>query len=184
MSVESGWTRKHVGPVAERAGRNAVCTGPGWEGVMIRCLTITFLAGLALSVGGCAGMARTPRASTLESQPDQATQPFLERDGFAVLYFRAVQNEYDSISVIGEVKNVGPAARAVELQAALRDANGRLVAVGHFCPAAHRNIAPGDVWPFSYSFGRQQGIVHAELRIVGAFRTMDALDFVSTDYTQ
>jgi hypothetical protein len=69
----------------------------------------------------------------------------------------------------------------VELQAALRDANDRLVAVGHFCPASYKNIAPGETWPFSYSFGKQEGIVNAELRIVGSFRTMDILDTTSAN---
>ncbi len=91
-----------------------------------------------------------------------------------MLYFRALRDDYGSISVVGEVKNVGLAARGVELQAALRGTNGRLVAVGHFCPASYQNIAPGETWPFSYSFGRQeQGIHHAEMRIVGAFRAVD-----------
>ena len=66
-------------------------------------------------------------------------------------------------------------ARGVELQAALRDTNGRLVAVGHFCPASYKNITPGETWPFSYSFGKQEGIARAELRIVGGFRTLDVM---------
>ncbi len=53
------------------------------------------------------------------------------------------------------------------------------LAVGHFYPASYRNIVPDETWPFTYSFGRQEDAVEAELRIVGAFRTMDLLNFAS-----
>jgi hypothetical protein len=82
-------------------------------------------------------------------------------------------DEYDRVYIVGEVRNTGPAPRGVELQATLRDAGGRILAVGHFYPASHTNIRPGETWPFAYSFGKQQDAVQAELRIVGAFRTMD-----------
>ena len=78
--------------------------------------------------------------------------------------------------VIGEIKNTGFGARAVELQATLRDGNGRILAVGHFYPASYTNIQPNETWPFAYSFGRQDDVAQAELRIVGAFRTMDTVD--------
>ncbi len=143
---------------------------------MVRTFIIVLLAGVSLSTWGCAGSSQARDASSPAGKPAATLRPSLEQHGFAVLYFRAIKNEYGGISVVGEVKNVGLAARGVELQAALRDANGRLVAVGHFCPASSKNIAPGETWPFSYSFGKQQDIVRAEMRIVGAFRTMDVLD--------
>ncbi|MEN6574838.1 MAG: FxLYD domain-containing protein [Phycisphaerales bacterium] len=138
---------------------------------MGRTLVITLLAASSLFTWGCAGSSQANRVSG----PVGKSSPCLQQDGFAVLYFRAFRDNYGSISVVGEVKNVGSAARGVELQAALRDAGGRLIAVGHFCPASYKNIAPGETWPFSYSFGRQQDIDHAEMRIVGAFRTLDVL---------
>jgi hypothetical protein len=51
--------------------------------------------------------------------------------------------------------------------------------VGHFYPASYRNIVPGETWPFTYSFGRQEEAIDAELRIVGAFRTMDIVNVAS-----
>ncbi len=90
-----------------------------------------------------------------------------------MLEFRAIRDDYGMVSVVGEIKNVGPAARGVELQAVLRDGNGRLTAVGHFYPASYKNIVPDETWPFSYSFGNRRDAVLAELRIVGAFRTID-----------
>jgi len=142
---------------------------------MGRTLGITFLAALSLLTYGCAGPQQAGPGGAPGGKAAGSTRPCLQQDGFAVLYFRAMRDNFGSISVVGEVKNVGTAARGVELQASLRDAGGRLVAVGHFCPASYKNIAPGETWPFSYSFGRQDGVHHAEMRIVGAFRTMDVL---------
>jgi hypothetical protein len=139
---------------------------------MLRTLTIALLAGLSISIGGCAG---SPQARKVAG-PQGRAGTSLEHDGFALLYFRAIQDNWGAVSVVGEVKNVGSVARGVELQASLRDANGRVIAVGHFCPASYKNIAPGETWPFSYSFGKQEGIAKAEMRIVGAFRTLDVLD--------
>jgi len=104
----------------------------------------------------------------------------LTQSGFAVLDFRAIRDGYEKVSVIGEIRNIGKAARGVELQATLRDPDGRVLAVGHFYPASDRNIVPGEAWPFGYSFGRQMDAVVAELRIVGAFRTIDVVSMVST----
>jgi len=99
----------------------------------------------------------------------------LQREGFAVLDFRARRDEYDRVYVVGEVKNTGLGAKGVELQASLRDDDGRLLAVGHFYPASFTNIEPTENWPFAYSFGKHEDAVRAELRIVGAFRAMDTL---------
>lgn len=146
-----------------------------------------FLVGLANFTLGCSvapeGAADDPLqscdGSVLETATDRGRVcAQLARCGFAVRDFRAIRDEYARVHVIGEVENVGKAARGVELQAALRDADGRLVSVGHFCPAAGNNIAPGEVWPFSYSFGRQDQGVRAELRIVDAFRSMGGPDTV------
>jgi len=100
----------------------------------------------------------------------------LEREGFAVLDFRARRDEFGRVYVVGEVKNTGLAAQGLELQASLRDGDGRLLAVGHFCPASYTNIMPTEAWPFAYSFGKQEDAARAELRIVGTFRAMDVLD--------
>lgn len=150
---------------------------------MVRILTIILLAGLSLSALGCARSSQE-RKTPGQGQVPETSRPYLEQDGFALLYFRAIQNDFGGISVVGEVKNIGTAARGVELQASLRDADGRLVAVGHFCPASYKNITPGETWPFSYSFGKQEGTLRAEMRIVGAFRTLDILDAASVNYLQ
>lgn len=142
---------------------------------MIRTFVIAFLAILSLLTCGCARLLRL-RQAPAQGQEASISQPYLVRSGFTVLYFRAVSDEYGVISVIGEIKNTGTAARGVELQAALRNADGRVIAVGHFCPASYKNIAPGETWPFAYSFGKQEGVADAELRIVGAFRTTDILN--------
>ena len=135
---------------------------------------VLLAGGLALLGCGCAGSPSPPAGETagLGGHADQAGLR-LEHQGFAVLEFRARVDEYDRVYVVGEVQNVGSAARGVELQAALRDADGHIVAVGHFYPASHTNISPGQRWPFAYSFGKQEQAAEAELRIVGAFRTMD-----------
>jgi hypothetical protein len=151
--------------------------------VRIHIHGIVSLAGLLLLACGCTSSLRAPRTPGT-GQEQTASRPSLEQEGFTVIYFRAIGNEFGGISVVGEIKNTGFAARGVELQAALRDANGRLVAVGHFCPASYRNIEPGETWPFSYSFGRQEGIARAELRIVGAFRTADILDVASANFAR
>lgn len=157
-------------------GRQGAVSAGIREGVMVRTLTTVVVVGLSMTVCGCAGSAWQRNAAAAQGQPARASGPCLEQDGFAVLYFRAIQNDSGVVSVIGEVKNVGMASRGVELQAALRDADGRVIAVGNFCPASYKNIAPGETWPFSYSFGRQDGIVRAEMRIIGAFRALDVLD--------
>jgi hypothetical protein len=141
---------------------------------------------LLLPLSGCAGFGRTEKASlggsggpagskSGEGKDISATSN-LERHGFAVFGFRSIRDNYNRVSVVGEIKNIGSAARGVELQASLRNADGRVVAVGHFCPASNRNIVPGETWPFTYSFGVQEEAVEAELRIVGAFRTADILN--------
>lgn len=149
--------------------------------------------GILLLVGGCTASRQAGKASLgagLGSQPpaqdsisgepnDRPADASLERHGFAVLGFRAIRDRFGQVSVIGEIKNTGSASRAVELQAALRDGGGHILAVGHFYPASYRNIVPDETWPFTYSFGRQEDAVEAELRIVGAFRTMDILSFAS-----
>jgi hypothetical protein len=95
--------------------------------------------------------------------------------GFAVLGFRATRDEHGRVFVVGEVKNVGQATQGVELQVTLRDRADRAIAVRNFCPGANHSIAPNDTRPFAYAFGRQEGGVRAELRIIRTFYTMDTL---------
>lgn len=140
---------------------------------------IMFFGAAVLIVAGCAGpesqQADPVAGSSTGGMATPATGPRLVQDGFAILDFQALRDEYDRIYVVGEVKNVSTAARGVELQATLRDANERIVSVGNFYPASNHSIIPGEVWPFTYSFGRFEGGVRAELRIVGAFRTVDTV---------
>ena len=121
--------------------------------------------------------AKQPATGETSAEPkDVLVRPCLEQHDFAVFGFRAIRDSYGQLSVVGEIKNTGSGARGVELQASLRDTSGRIVAVGHFCPASDRNIVPGESWPFTYSFGRQEDATGAELRIVGTFRTTDILN--------
>ena len=153
------------------------------------CATILAMS-LLLLVCGCANFRRAgkasfsadattppPVAASTSAEPkDASVRPSLEQHGFAVFGFRAIRDSYGQLSIVGEIKNTGSATRGVELQASLRDTSGRIVAVGHLCPASNRNISPGESWPFTYSFGRQEDAVDAELRIVGTFRTTDILN--------
>jgi hypothetical protein len=158
------------------------------KGICVRLL----LVGLTSLTFGCSASPEKSVGGPLDRQDgsvattsvalsrDQAgLSPQLVRCGFAIRDFRAIRDEYGRVHAIGEVENVGAVTRGVELQAALRDASGRLVSVGHFCPAAGNNIAPGETWPFTYSFGRQDQGVLAELRIVDAFRSMGGSDAVA-----
>ena len=153
-------------------------------------LVVSFL----LLVSGCSSLRRVGRA-LIPGRPAQSAQadvststetktdsgrPYPERHGFTVLNFRAIRDVYNQVSVIGEIKNTGSTGRGVELQASLRDTSGRLLAVGHFFPSSYESIAAGETWPFTYSFGRQGEAAGAELRIVGAFRTIDILSVAST----
>jgi hypothetical protein len=106
-------------------------------------------------------------------EPRSPARAYLEQHGYVIRDFRAIRDEYGQVSVVGEIENTGPGARGVELQATLRNADGRVLAVGHFFPAGSRNIAPGEIWPFTYAFGHQENADRAELRVVGVFRTMD-----------
>ena len=158
---------------------------------MIRAIVLVI--SLLLLVCGCtasrqaeeaslgAGPAKEPpvRDSISGEQQDHPANACLEQHGFTILSFRAIRDGFGGLSVVGEIKNTSSASKGVELQAALRDADGRILAVGHFYPASYRNIVPDETWPFTYSFGRQEDAVAAELRIVGAFRTMDLLNFAS-----
>lgn len=137
-----------------------------------------FLGGLLLVACGCGRSQR--QDGPVGGAPDTAganadLQARLVHEGFAVLDYRAVRDEYGRVHVVGEVKNVSTAARGVELQATLRDALGRILAVGNFYPASNHNITPGETWPFTYSFGKYDQGVRAELRIIGAFRTIETL---------
>jgi len=145
---------------------------------------ILLFGGAFLFLGGCAGFWPGQGGDKAVSAGSGAAQvgidgcesgPRLEREGFAVLDFRARRDEFDRVYVVGEVKNNGLAAQGLELQASLRDRDGRLLAVGHFCPASYTNIMPTEAWPFAYSFGKQEDAARAELRIVGTFRAMDVL---------
>ena len=164
------------------------------DGVMRRFHAMILAASLLLLVCGCAGLRRgekavigadsgagQPAQNSVSAEPTVGSaDPCLEQYGFAVFGFRAIRDSYDQVSVVGEIKNTGSGARGVELQASLRDTGGRIMAVGHFCPASNRNIVPDETWPFTYSFGRQGDAVQAELRIVGSFRAMDILNVAST----
>ncbi len=149
---------------------------------MKRIQVIALIGGLAFLGSGC--VASSGDASAAVAVQDAAaggvqegmSNVRLTQHGFAVLDFRAIRDGYGKVSVIGEVRNVGKAARGVELQATLRNSDGRVLAVQHFQPASDSSIVPGEAWPFGYSFGRQPDAVKAELRIVGAFRTIDALN--------
>ncbi len=155
---------------------------------------IALVVGLLLLVSGCSSLRQVGRAlipgRPAQSQAADASistetktdsgSPCLERHGFAILNFRAIRDIYDQVSVIGEIKNTGSSARGVELQASLRDPSGHILAVGHFFPSSYQSIVPGETWPFTYSFGRQEDAVDAELRIVGAFRTIDILNVAAT----
>ena len=149
----------------------------------MKVLGVVLLAGSLMVIGGgCGGSSSAPAGAVSGpaagepvgmGQGDNRAGVRLEREGFALLGFHARVDEYDRVYVVGEIQNVGTAARGVELQATLRDADGQILAVGHFYPASHNNVEPGQKWPFAYSFGRQEEAVEAELRIVGAFRTID-----------
>jgi hypothetical protein len=140
--------------------------------------TVLVLAGLAFLAPGCAGSASKPPASAIDPKAASTeARPRLEAHGFSLLDFRVRRDEHDVVYVVGEIKNVGASARGVQLQASLRDREGRLLAVGDFYPASNTNIKPGESWPFAHSFGRQDGnAARAELRIVGVFRALDAPD--------
>jgi hypothetical protein len=144
---------------------------------MTRTCIIVLVASLLLPVCGCGAFRQAAASDELEGG---SASPCLEQYGFAVSGFRAIRDNYGQVSVVGEIKNTGSASQGVELQASLRDAGGHIVAVGHFFPASYRNIVPDEAWPFTYSFGRQEDATEAELRIVGAFRTMDILNVAST----
>jgi hypothetical protein len=149
---------------------------------MVKTLAIVVLASVALCFCGCAGSSNTPKSPVSHQEAAAGASSYLEQHDFAVLYFRAIQNDFGGVSVVGEIRNLGSTARGVELQAALRGADGRVVAVGHFCPASYQNIPAGETWPFSYSFGKQEDIVKAEMRIVGSFHTLDVLDVASANH--
>ena len=146
----------------------------------VRALAI--IGGLILLTGGCKVVPPSQTRSDPNRMAEQPSiqvvrsRPVLESRGFAVLDFRVQRDEFSRVCVIGEVQNMGTGARAVELQAALRDENGRILAVGHFYPASYTNIQPRETWPFAYSFGRQDEVATAELRIVGGFRTMETVN--------
>lgn len=145
-----------------------------------KCM-ILLLAGFVAAGCGCASVRQQAAPEEIPPQAevaDSVTGARLVQDGFAIIDFRALRDQYDQICVVGEVKNVSEAARGVELQATLRDADNRVVSVGNFYPASDHNIAPGEVWPFSYSFGRHIGGVRTELRIVGNFRTVETLGII------
>ena len=167
-----------------KAGRRSEGVRAAWtgaekeDGVMRGIHAAILVVSISLLVCGCAGLRRAQ--GTAPAPTVGPAEPCLEAHGFTVLSFRAVRDSYDRISIVGEIKNTSSATRGVELQASLRDAGGRVVAVGHFCPASNRNIIPEETWPFTYSFGRQEDAAEAELRIVGAFRTMDILNVAST----
>ena len=148
---------------------------------MKRTYPIALVGALALLLCGCAGSrpeeaqtaAHLSKGDTVAFKSSTDSRSRLEGQGFTVLDFQARIDEYGRVYVVGEIRNTGSVARGVELQATLRDAAGRILAVGHFYPASHTSIRPGETWPFAYSFGKQEDAVQAELRIVGAFRTMD-----------
>lgn len=133
--------------------------------------------GLLALVGACTPSSRATAAAEPAPEAITPSSPVgLEQHGFTVRDFRAIRDEYGQVSVVGEIENTGSTARGVELQATLRNTAGRVLAVGHFCPASYTDIEPGEVWPFTYSFDHQEKAAKAELRIVGAFRTMDVVN--------
>jgi len=152
----------------------------GKEGLMSQ-IRILMVGVIALLAGGCTGSFRqvqgnVDQTATWPSVQSARSRPLLEAKGFAVTDFRIRRDQFCRVSVMGEVRNTGSTARAVELQATLRDRSGRVLAVGHFYPASYTNIQPNETWPFAYSFGREDDVTRAELRIVGSFRTMETVN--------
>jgi hypothetical protein len=183
------------GVTAVRSGSLGDCSGKRKERVMKETCAALFLGTLTILAFGCStspehlsapdldalnfGPAAVARAPVDGETVGNVLTPPAMQHGFAILDLRARRDEYDRVFVVGEVKNVGTVTKGVELQAALRDAGGRLVAVGHFYPAGDYSIGPNQTWPFAHSFGKQEDGVEAELRIVGAFRTIVNLGTVS-----
>jgi len=159
---------------------------------MTRIHIIMLAGGFALAACGCElSPQRQSFADSLPAVQGQTSRAqvagglkepgvCLEQYGFAVLDFRAIRDEYGRVSVVGEVRNVGSGPKGVELQATLRNTEGRILAVGFFYPASYRSIVPGEIWPFTYSFGNRQEAVRAELRITGTFHTIDVMNSVSS----
>lgn len=155
------------------------------KGFCVRLLLVG-LASLALGCSAASEKSRPERlgvsdvtvvtTSVVPVVDSSGGHPQLVRSGFAIRDFRAIRDEYGRVHAIGEIENVGTATRGVELQVALRDRGGRLVSVGHLCPAAGNNIVPGEIWPFTHSFGKQDQGALAELRIVDTFRSMGDFD--------
>jgi len=142
-----------------------------------RCIAL-LLGGLMLLACGCGRLQRLVDPAAGPSGAGRTAADLGARlvyDGFAIVDFRAMRDQHDRVHIVGEVKNVSEAARGVELQATLRDAGGHVLAVGSFYPASNHNIMPDEAWPFSYSFGRYDEGIRAELRIVGGFRTIETL---------
>ena len=101
------------------------------KGRVMKVLGVVLLAGSLMVIGGgCGGSSSAPAGAVSGpaagepvgmGQGDNRAGVRLEREGFALLGFHARVDEYDRVYVVGEIQNVGTAARGVELQATLRD---------------------------------------------------------------
>ena len=85
---------------------------------------------------------------------------------FEIVDWRLIPaSDVENAKVAGEVRNIGTRPMGVQLQAVVRDQEGRVVDTDDFWPASIEDIAPGKTFAFSYHVdARPQDKV--ELRIV------------------
>jgi len=85
--------------------------------------------------------------------------------GFEIIEWHLERNKYTgTLWVIGEIKNNNSLAMGVQLQAIVRDEQGRLIDSKDFWPASVKNIPAGGSWPIKSPITKKRGTVH--LRII------------------
>ena len=87
--------------------------------------------------------------------------------GFEIIEWHLERNKYTgTLWLIGEIKNNNPMGMGVQLQAIVRDKQGRIIDSKAFWPASIKNIPAGDSWPIKAPITKKRGTVH--LRIIDA----------------
>lgn len=112
------------------------------------------------------------KPSTISEKPTSRLERSERRPlpHFKILEWHTEKRLLETTYVIGEVKNTGSIDAGVELQAIVRDKDGKIIDSCSFWPASIKNIPAGTTWPIKYGVTDKSNIGKISLKVIDAKR--------------